>query len=78
MKKNATILKFEERLDHGNGKSCILAARIYTSPNGAVKTHTEGKNPEWDTLKNLEVTEATTETIAIKRETTDEKNPDKK
>ena len=33
LKKNATILKFEERLDHGNGGGYILAARLYASPN---------------------------------------------
>ena len=40
LEKNATILKFEERLDHGNGYGCLLAARLYTSPNNTGKTHT--------------------------------------
>ena len=36
-KKIPTVLKLEERLDYGNGNSCLLAARIYASPNGARK-----------------------------------------
>ena len=27
--KNTTILKFEERLDHGNGNGCLLALNLY-------------------------------------------------
>ena len=42
-KKKTTIMKFRERLDHGNRGGYILAARIYTSPNNAKKTDKGGK-----------------------------------
>ena len=35
LKKNATILKFKERLHNGNGGGCLLAASLYTTPNDA-------------------------------------------
>ena len=44
LKKNSTILKSEERLDHGNGDDCLLAMRIYTSPDDTGKTDTEPRN----------------------------------
>ena len=43
LKKNVTILKFEERLDHGNGNGYLLAARLYTSLNDAGKRTCKGK-----------------------------------
>ena len=45
LKKKATILKFEESLNHDNSNGYILDVRLYTSPNDAGKTHSEGKNP---------------------------------
>ena len=72
LKKNATILKFEERLYNGNGNGYILAARVYTSPNGARKTHTEGNNPEGKTVTKVEGMASTTENTAIKRDTAGE------
>ena len=46
LKKNETALNFEERLDHGNGDSYLLAKTLYASLNNTGKTHTEGKHPE--------------------------------
>ena len=43
LKKNATILQFEERLGHGNGDGNILATKLYVIPNDAGKTYLEGK-----------------------------------
>ena len=73
LKKNTTILKFEERLDHGNGGGYILAARLYTSPNGSRKTYNEGNNPEGKTTTNLEGTTSTKSNATIKRKTRVEK-----
>ena len=38
-KKNTIILKFEERLDHGNFDGYLLDARLYTIPNDSRKIH---------------------------------------
>ena len=46
LKKNATILKFEERLDHGNGNGYLLSARIYASLNDAGKITHKGRIQE--------------------------------
>ena len=35
LKKITNILKFEERLDHGNGGGDLIAARLYVSLNDA-------------------------------------------
>ena len=43
LKINATTLKFEERLDYGNGKCYMLAEGIYANPNYNGETHLEGK-----------------------------------
>ena len=43
LNKRATILKFEERLDHGNDGSYILDSRLYAIPNDARETDFEGK-----------------------------------
>ena len=61
IEKNATILKFEECTDYGNGNGCLLSARLYTKPNNSKKIHTEGKNLEGKMLTKLEATEATPE-----------------
>ena len=37
LKKNATTLKLEERLDYGNSEGYLLAARLHTSPHDARK-----------------------------------------
>ena len=71
IKKNATILKFKERLDHGNGGGYLLAARLYTSPSDAGKTVKEGKKPERKTTTNLEGATSTTAITTIKRKTRD-------
>ena len=78
LKKKATILKFQERLDHGNGGRYLLAARLYASPNDAGKTHSGGNNTEGKTLTKAEGTESTTENTAIKCETTGNIKVDKK
>ena len=54
LKKNTTILKFEDRLDHVNGGGYIFAARLYTSPNDSRKTYKEGKSLDGKTTANLE------------------------
>ena len=45
LKKNATILKIEKRLNHGNGGAYILAARLYTSPTNARITDNDAREP---------------------------------
>ena len=70
LKKNATILKFEERLDNGSYDGYLMATWLYTSPNGVRKTDTEGTNPEGKTLTKSDGTAETTANIAIKCETT--------
>ena len=42
LKKNATILKFEERLDHGNCDGCLLVTRLYAIPNDSGKLTRKG------------------------------------
>ena len=64
--KNATILKFKDRPDHGNGGGCILVVRLYTLPNNAGKTDKEGDNPEVKTTANPEGATSTTDTAKIK------------
>ena len=54
LKKNANILKFKKRLDHGNGGGYLLAISLHTSPNKTGKTDKEGKNLEGKTTANLE------------------------
>ena len=66
LKKNTTILKFDERLDHENGDGYLSAARLYTSPDESGKTHSEGKKPEGKSLTKSEVTATTTTDAAIK------------
>ena len=40
LKKNATTLKLEERLDYGNSEGYLLAARLHASPHDTIKlTH---------------------------------------
>ena len=78
LKKNATTLKFEGRLYHGNGDGYLLDARIYASPNDARKMYLEGKKPEGKNLTKAEGTEATTENTPIKRETIGQTKANKK
>ena len=66
LKKNAAILKFEERLDHENFGSYLLATRFYASPNDTIKTHSEGKNMEGKTLMKAEGTAENTTNTSIK------------
>ena len=54
LKKNATILKFEDRLDHGNSDSYQLEMRLYTIPKDAGKMDKELKKPEGKTAVKLE------------------------
>ena len=69
LNKNTTILKFEEHIDHGNGGSYLLAARIYTSPNNAGKMYKDEKNSEGKTVAKLEEMTRTTATAKITRQT---------
>ena len=65
LKKNATILKLKDRLDHGNYNSYILSVRIFTIPRTPTK-HLEVKNLEGTTPMNPEGAEATTANTSIK------------
>ena len=78
LKKNATILQFEERLGHGNGDGNILATKLYVIPNDAGKTYLEGKKLSGETLTKAEDMESTTEDTSIKRDKTGKKKVDKK
>ena len=60
LKKNATIVKFEERLDHMNGDGYLLAVSLYASPNDARKMHSEEKKPEGKILKKAKDTSENT------------------
>ena len=64
LKKNETIPKFEELLDHGNGCGYLFCH------NDAGKTHFEGTNPEKKMLTKTEGEAVTTENTAIKCFTT--------
>ena len=64
LKKNETIPKFEELLDHGNGCGYLLCQ------NDAGKTHFEGTNLEKKMLTKAEGEAVTTENTAIKCFTT--------
>ena len=78
LKKNATIVKFEGRLDNGNSSGYLFAMRLYTSPSGATKTNKEGKKPEGETTANMEGTTRTTYTAKIKHKTRGEEEVEKK
>ena len=46
LKKNATIMNFQDILDHGHGSTYLLALRIYARLKHAIITDLEGKNPK--------------------------------
>ena len=54
-KKNATIMNFQDILDHGHGSTYLLALRIYARLKHAIITDLEGKSPKREMLTNLEV-----------------------
>ena len=51
---------------------------LYAIPNNAIKTHSEGNNPEGKTLMNLEGIEVTKANTTIKSETTGDTKVDEK
>ena len=53
LKKNATILKFEDHLYHGNEDISLLDTRVYASPKHFGKMLLEGNNLEGKTTTNL-------------------------
>ena len=70
LKKDTTILKFEDLLDHGNGDGYLLDARLYWSLNDTGKTHSEGKSPGEKIIIKAEGMTVTKSNTEIKCETT--------
>ena len=66
LKKNTTILKSEEHLDHGNGNCYLLYMRLLKIPNDAWKQTPKGKNTEESVPTNPKGAEETTTNPEIK------------
>ena len=56
LNKNATILKFEEHLDHGNDNGCYWSKRLYAIPNDTGKKYLEEKKSKGEILTKSEGT----------------------